>query len=198
MSIGTCEQNSGWSTWDDRDDPSATGDWELLHLRHDARDLCAKPTGAEARIIGNSDLVTSQNVLLTLEGFICQNNNQQSNEGCLDYEVRFCCASTTELEIGTCDKRTSTWSSWNDRDDPSATGDWELLHLRPDAHQLCDLASGVQARVVGSLAMTTPQTVSLTLAGLSCINVQQADMCFDYEVRFCCPFPVGKFIKFIL
>ena len=93
MSIGTCEQNSVWSTWDDRDDPSATGDWELLHVRHDARDLCANPIGAEARIIGNSDLLTSQNVQFTLGGLICQNTEQQPNEGCFDYEVRFCCAS---------------------------------------------------------------------------------------------------------
>ena len=112
--------------------------------------------------------------------------------------ILYIISETTELDIGTCDEQTSTWSSWNDRDDPSATGDWELLHLRPDAHRLCEAASGVQARVVGSLDMTTTQTVSLTLVGLSCINVQQADGCLDYEVRFCCPFPVGEFIRNIV
>ena len=93
----------------------------------------------------------------------------------------------TTLDVGTCNERTSFWTTWNDRDNPSATGDWELLHLRPDARLLCRDPLAAQARVVGTTALETTQNVSLTQTGLSCINAENPEGCFDYEVRFCCP-----------
>jgi len=72
--IGEC--NGTWSSWDDRDDPSATGDWELLHLRHDAKELCTEPTAVEARVVGTTQMTTTQNVALSLTGLSCQNDNQ--------------------------------------------------------------------------------------------------------------------------
>ena len=89
LSIGEC--SGTWSSWNNRDNPGATGDWELLTSRHDANELCEHPMASQARIKGSGKTVTTQNVQLTLTGLICVNENQPSGENCLDYEARFCC-----------------------------------------------------------------------------------------------------------
>ena len=89
LSIGKC--SGTWSTWDDRDNPSGTGDWENLVDRHDVEQICENPIAVEARIVSSQIMVTSQNVQLTLAGLVCKNENQPAGEYCLDYEARFCC-----------------------------------------------------------------------------------------------------------
>jgi hypothetical protein len=87
------------------------------------------------------------------------------------------------------------WTNWFDRDDPSATGDWEDVgNLRTqNPGRICQAPSQIQGRVVGSheAALSTGQTLAFfgPATGLACVNSQQptgADMCLDYEVRFCC------------
>ena len=97
LSIGQC--SGTWSTWGDRDDPGGVGDWETLNYRKDV--VCEKPTAVEARIVSSEEMVTSQNVKLTLQGLICKNEDQSLNEWCLDYEVRFCCDETGKNPLST-------------------------------------------------------------------------------------------------
>ena len=90
---------------------------------------------------------------------------------------------------------TGSWSAWDDRDNPSATGDWELIHDRHDYASLCKVPEAVEARVVGTGEMTTHQNIAFGLNGLACKNEDQfGEMCLDYEVRVCCP---GNFLKFL-
>ena len=98
LAIGVCY--GSWSSWNDRDDPSGTGDWEILRDRYDAGSICEPQfvIGVEARILGSEEMVTtSQNVELTLTYFVCKNENQPAGEYCFDYEVRFCCDGTLSL-----------------------------------------------------------------------------------------------------
>ena len=55
----------------------------------------------EARILGSEELVTKQNVELTLTRLVCLNENQPSGEYCFDYEVRFCCHEIGENTLST-------------------------------------------------------------------------------------------------
>ena len=91
LTIGECDAK--WSSWNDRDNPSATGDWELIHLREDYSNLCAAPEAAQARIVGTGETHTTQNIEFGVNGLVCKNADQQG-ELCLDYEVRFCCPGT--------------------------------------------------------------------------------------------------------
>ena len=91
LTIGECDAK--WSSWNDRDNASGTGDWELIHLRADYSNLCAAPAAAQARIVGTGETHTTQNVEFGVNGLVCKNADQQG-ELCLDYEVRFCCPGT--------------------------------------------------------------------------------------------------------
>merc|ERR1712130_860200 len=182
LEVGTC--TGQWSSWDDRDNPSGTGDWEQIQFRHDADSLCENPSAVQARVVEKGALETTQNVQLDLNGFVCQNNDQ-FGEMCWDYEVRVCCeeqVDETSLVVGEC--KFGTWTSWFDRDNPSGTGDWELLK---DQGGVCERPTAVEARIIGSTAMTTTEVVTISLAGFVCQNVNQADRyCEDYEIRYCC------------
>jgi len=183
--VGECRGQ--WSSWKDRDDPSLTGDWELLNLFTDD-DLCLDPVAAEARIIGTTSLTTTEIVSFSLAGLRCINDDQVSKGGCSDYEIRFCCAGITNLVVGECTKQwRGQWSSWKDRDDPSVTGDWELLNLFTD-DDLCLNPAAAEARIIGTTSLTTTEIVSFSLAGLICVNSDQVSegRCSDYEIRFCC------------
>eukprot|EP00058_Branchiostoma_floridae_P016785 XP_002602273.1 hypothetical protein BRAFLDRAFT_76960 [Branchiostoma floridae] len=86
------------------------------------------------------------------------------------------------------------WTRWYDRDNPSATGDWETLGnlRRENPGQICAAPSGIQARVKGS---NRPASLAgerffqfNPLQGIVCRNADQRDRsCQDYEVRFWCP-----------
>ncbi|XP_066269245.1 uncharacterized protein [Branchiostoma lanceolatum] len=125
-------------------------------------------------------------------GFVCRMDDQPDNT-CLNYEVRFCCPPTC-----------IHWTPWFDRDNPSGTGDWENLYgmvngnpvgLRPEyPGQICPMPTDVHARVIATQqeASLTGETFVYydTANGFACRNQQQRDgRCMDYEVRFCCPDP---------
>ena len=108
---------------------------------------------------------------------------------CLDYEVRYCCPveDKTLLHVGP-EECPGSWTSWDDRDNGSGTGDWEMLDLRADAEKLCSDPVAVQGRIVGTTDMLTTQNVQINLSGVYCQNaLNPGDRCLDYEARFCCP-----------
>ncbi|XP_066269246.1 uncharacterized protein [Branchiostoma lanceolatum] len=92
-------------------------------------------------------------------GFVCKKEDQPDNT-CLDYEVRFCCPRTC-----------ARWTQWFDRDNPSGVGDWESLYglvngnpvgLRPEyPGQICPMPTDVHARVIA-----TQQELCVVLVGL--------------------------------
>ncbi|XP_078584280.1 uncharacterized protein LOC144866630 [Branchiostoma floridae x Branchiostoma japonicum] len=183
-----CPPCPNWTPWFDRDDPSATGDWEVLsHLRpENPGEICREPTDIEVRVIATGlDAFLTGEVFAFYDvttGFVCKKEDQP-DDTCLDYEVRFCCPPT-------CDN----WTPWFDRDNPSATGDWEsLVNLRTEyPGQICPRPTDVHARVIatGLEASLTGETFVYydTTNGFACRNVNQRDQrCLDYEVRFCCP-----------
>jgi len=177
--VGVC--TGQWSSWKDRDDPSGSGDSELL-VDFTDDDLCLDPVAAQARIIDTTSLTTIEVVSFSLSGLSCVHSAQTSGS-CSDYEIRFCCREITNLVVGDC---TGQWSSWKDRDDPSSSGDYELLNLFTD-DDICANPFAAEARIVGSAVLTTTENVFFSLAGLRCINrAQLVGVCSDYEVRFCC------------
>ncbi|CAH1247321.1 VWA2 [Branchiostoma lanceolatum] len=193
-----CPPCPRYTNWFDRDNPSATGDWEVLsHLRpENPGQICLAPTDIQVRVKG-----TEQPAFMTGEvfafydvstGFVCRKEDQPDNT-CLDYEVRFCCPRTC-----------ARWTQWFDRDNPSGVGDWESLYglvngnpvgLRPEyPGKICPMPTDVHARVIATQqeASLTGETFVYydTANGFACRNQQQRDgRCLDYEVRFCCPDP---------
>ncbi|XP_078677908.1 uncharacterized protein LOC144914196 isoform X1 [Branchiostoma floridae x Branchiostoma belcheri] len=87
---------AGWTRWYDRDNPSATGDWEVLsHLRQEnPGQICAAPSGIQARVKGSNTPASRTGRQFyrfnPQVGFVCRNNDNGRNR-CLDYEVRFWC-----------------------------------------------------------------------------------------------------------
>jgi len=84
-----------WTAWLNRDDPSATGDWETLSDFVSAGQVCANPTAIECRTTTGLDWastgeVYSCSVSASIPGGVCVNNDQPDGQ-CLDYEVRFLC-----------------------------------------------------------------------------------------------------------
>ena len=86
------------------------------------------------------------------------------------------------------------WTAWLDRDNPSGSGDYELLAFFSPA-QVCSNPIAVEGRIGASGTPFgpfggTPQnfyTFSPT-TGLGCRNSDQPGAnCFDYQVRFFCP-----------
>jgi hypothetical protein len=83
-----------------------------------------------------------------------------------------------------------TWTSWLDRDDPSGTGDWEMISdFRAAGNNICNGATpiGIQCRTLSGVDWTsTGQTYTCdrTIGGVCQNNGQN---CLDYQVRFLCP-----------
>ncbi|KAJ6658779.1 hypothetical protein lerEdw1_019700 [Lerista edwardsae] len=85
-------------------------------------------------------------------------------------------------------------TNWFDRDDPSGTGDWELLsdlwNEKPGESCHQPLALEVQT-LDGTPASETGQqfAVNEPITGFACINDQQGKgvFCLDFKVRFTCP-----------
>ena len=98
LDIGKCSDGT-WSSWKDRDNPSGNYDAEEItdfaknhNNEFQETDLCSKPTAAQSRILGTTDMSTTENVHFGLNGLRCK-NSEQPNGRCKDYEVRFCCVS---------------------------------------------------------------------------------------------------------
>jgi len=108
--------------------------------------------------------------------------------------VRYCCKKKEETGIvGYCDLRTSSWTAWHDRDDPTVTGDWEVRdHYKPSGTcaGLKTPPTAIQGRLVKSKLPWTSSGEVLSVDpddGLICENRLQVDkFCEDYEVRYCC------------
>jgi len=151
----TCE----WTQWIDRDNPTATGDWE---------DKIAPPypgipvgpgskceySQYQVRIKGSNEVYSNVasipgpwKIRDHPNGIVCVNSeqdevdgcngvrNQNSDKCCPDMEVKFCCeTNVVEPEPCQCcmtpyEEEPCQWTNWIDRDNPTATCDCE--HLLP-------------------------------------------------------------------
>ncbi|XP_076613034.1 cartilage intermediate layer protein 2 [Chaetodon auriga] len=180
-----------WTEWFDRDDPSGTGDWEILSGLRKANPgkICAKPTGIEAETLSGLSVAAAGDVIYksdTTQGFICRNADQ-SKKKCNDYRVRFSCHPPF-CGGGVC------WTRWYDRDNPSGSGDWELLSSLKSENpgEICDYPMYIEAVTTDTAtpAIITGETFYAysPTDGLVCRKKdQKSGVCRDYKVRFGCP-----------
>jgi len=178
-----------WTDWFDRDNPSGTGDWETLsNLRKEnPGKICPKPLDVEAQTLSGLSVAAAGDLNTQLDpsvGFICKNHPKKM---CNDYRVRFSCHPPF-CGGGVC------WTKWYDRDNPSGTGDWELLsNLRSEnPGQICPYPLYIEAVTTDTLtpALSTGENFSAynPTTGFVCRNKDQKDRwCRDYKVRFGCP-----------
>ncbi|XP_033636832.1 mucin-5AC-like [Asterias rubens] len=187
-----------WSAWYDRDNPSGSGDWETLRDQKKIGYVCGgcKPIGAQCRVKGTSSVFTrwtgsapdtlSVKCLPTV-GLVCKNADQPSGGYCSDYEIRYQCPSTA-----------STWTAFKDRDNPSASGDWENVGAfrNRDGDNICNgnRPMCTQCRDVSNQNnyYTTGDAFNAGYDcnwenGLVCTTEVNNKVCKDYDVRFKCP-----------
>ncbi|KAK9531450.1 hypothetical protein VZT92_010876 [Zoarces viviparus] len=181
-----------WTDWFDRDDPSGTGDWEILfHLRKEnPGKLCPTPVGIEAQTLTGLSVAAAGDVIYssdTTTGFACRNRDQRGRRNCNDYRVRFSCRPPF------CDGKVC-WTNWYDRDNPSGTGDWELLVNLRDKNpgQICSNPLHIEAVTTdtNTPAIATGDAIYVynQTQGFACRNRdQKSHPCRDYKVRFGCP-----------
>ncbi|XP_072315476.1 mucin-5AC-like [Eucyclogobius newberryi] len=181
-----------WTQWFDRDDPSATGDWEtLFNLRKEnPGKICANPLEIEVLTITGLPVSSTGDVIYKCDvvtGFVCRNKDQK-NGRCSDYKVRFRCPPEF------CDPPpTKCWTQWFDRDDPSATGDWEtLFNLRKEnPGKICANPLEIEVLTITGLPVSSTGDVIYkcdVVTGFVCRNKDQKNgRCSDYKVRFRCP-----------
>ncbi|XP_038078529.1 mucin-5B-like [Patiria miniata] len=188
---------STWTQFKDRDNPSGTGDWENVSAfrNRDGDNICngIRPMCTQCRDTSNLNAYyTTGDAFNT--GYDCNWENglvcttEVNTEVCKDYDVRFKCPN-----IGTCTS-CARWTSWKNRDYPSATGDWE--HVGASGHNPCSSKEpiDIQCRVRGtnqnwSDAGQELKTKCTPSEGLVCLNADQTSgqSCLNYEVRFLCP-----------
>ncbi|KAL3979666.1 cell division cycle 14 [Sarotherodon galilaeus] len=179
-----------WTEWFDRDDPSATGDWETLcKLRKEnPGKICPTPAAIEAKTLSGLTVAAAGDVIYKNDitsGFICRNKDQINNKKCNDYRVRFSCYPPF-CGGGVC------WTSWFNRDNPGATGDWEILSELKKQNKICDNPLYVDAVTTDTMtpAIYTGETFYMynPTDGFVCRNKDQTTgKCSDYKVRFGCP-----------
>ncbi|XP_065835629.1 mucin-5AC-like [Oscarella lobularis] len=189
-----------WTRWFDIDDPSATGDWELLR---DNPNVCREPSEIRCRKkytnLG-AHLIGEIHKCSLSYGFSCRNSEQPGYEPgrtmCSDYEVSYLCPCNSK----------GCWTDWLDRDDPSGTGDWEPLNdFRKEKYDVCSEPPEAKCRRTFSHqnALSTGQTLTCSKSGLVCKNRDQHlrfhwwyrySRCYDYEVSFHCPCCWSKWI----
>ncbi|XP_028289907.1 cartilage intermediate layer protein 2-like [Gouania willdenowi] len=184
----TTEEAECWTKWFDRDDPSGTGDWETLSSlrKENPGKICPNPADIEVVTLSGQSVSQAGEKIYkmdTTSGFVCRKKDQPDKK-CKDYKVRFSC-SQPFCDDGVC------WTKWFDRDDPSGTGDWELLKYLKKKHQICDTPLYIEAMTTGfpTPAGSTGQKfyVYNPTEGLVCRNKDQKwGKCHDYKVRFGC------------
>ncbi|KAK0135137.1 Cartilage intermediate layer protein 2 [Merluccius polli] len=174
-----------WTEWFDGDDPSGMGDQETLHnLREEnLGKICPDPQGIEVMTTSGISMVAAGEMIAFADsttGFICKNEDQPDKE-CFDYRVRFSYRSATDPVI--------SWTEWFDRDNPSATGDWEnTINLKKDyPGVICEIPLYVEAVTIDTMtpAMATGQNILIfnPTDGFVCRNAdQQNQQCFDYKI----------------
>uniref|UniRef100_A0A8C5ENW2 WxxW domain-containing protein n=1 Tax=Gouania willdenowi TaxID=441366 RepID=A0A8C5ENW2_GOUWI len=177
-----------WTQWFDRDDPSGTGDWETLtNLRNEnPGKICPKPADIEVETLSGNSVVQTGEVIYKMDtttGFVCKKNDQPDKK-CEDYKVRFRC-SHPYCDDGVC------WTRWFDRDNPSGTGDWELLRDLRKKYKICVKPLHIEVTTTGfpTPARNTGQKFYLfsPTKGFVCRNKDQKwGKCRDYKVRFGC------------
>ncbi|XP_075879986.1 cartilage intermediate layer protein 1-like [Nelusetta ayraudi] len=176
-----------WTDWFDRDDPSGTGDWETLsnlQTQYPGK-ICPKPVDIEAKTLSGLSVAAAGDVIYKNDptvGFICKKADQPSKM-CNDYKVRFSCH--PPFCGGIC------WSKWYDRDDPSGTGDWELLTnlMAENPGEISDNPMYIEVVTRDTLtpAISTQETFHIfnPTQGFVCRNEdQKSGTCRDYKVRF--------------
>uniref|UniRef100_A0A3P9K1Z7 WxxW domain-containing protein n=1 Tax=Oryzias latipes TaxID=8090 RepID=A0A3P9K1Z7_ORYLA len=159
-----------WTQWFDRDDPSGTGDWETLSdlLKQYPNEICPNPVDIEATTLSGTPAKQTGEVL----------NKYDKKSG---FVFRFSCPSAY------CSEKVC-WTEWFDRDNPSGSGDWELLSdLRKEnpgkIYVEATTLSGTPAKQTGEVFYKYDKT-----SGFVCRNEDQKQgMCKDYRVRFSCP-----------
>ncbi|XP_071396525.1 uncharacterized protein [Centroberyx affinis] len=181
-----------WTDWFDRDDPSGSGDWETLSsLRSEnPGKICSNPVQIDVRTTTGLTVAATGNVVFradTTTGFVCK-NVEQTTTPCHDYRVRFSC-NPPFCGGGVC------WTKWFDRDNPSGTGDWEVLSsLRAEnPGDICAYPLFIEA-VTADASMTPAIMTGDNIyaynptTGFVCRKTDQAsNVCRDYKVRFGCP-----------
>ncbi|XP_028296104.1 cartilage intermediate layer protein 2-like [Gouania willdenowi] len=180
-----------WTQWFDRDNPSGSGDWETLKdlRKENPGKICPQPTDIEARTLSgqNAPAPGDESILIwPTVGLICKNKDQKDKK-CEDYRVRFRCSAPYCAAV--------CWTKWFDRDNPSGTGDWELLKdLRNEnPGQICEKPHDMEVVTTDNppiAAGNTGQNFYLNKPdkGFVCRNKDQKSLaCRDYKVRFACP-----------
>ncbi|CAB1419907.1 unnamed protein product [Pleuronectes platessa] len=180
-----------WTDWFDRDDPTATGDWEILSDLHSENvgKICKPPLKIEVQTTSGLNVSETGDVIAvadTTTGFICKNSDQKQGK-CQDYRVRFMCPNAF------CSHKVC-WTNWFNRDRPSGIGDWELLdNLRKEnPGEICEIPLFIDAVTVDGKdpASSTGQSIFILspTKGFVCRNRDQTGCkCRDYQVRFGCP-----------
>ncbi|KAK5903442.1 hypothetical protein CgunFtcFv8_007222 [Champsocephalus gunnari] len=181
-----------WTDWFDRDDPSGSGDWETFSnlYKENPGKICRKPQGIEATTLSGLSVAAAGEVIFkndATSGFVCRNVDQTQKKMCSDYRVRFSCHPPF-CGGGVC------WTDWFDRDNPSGTGDWELLKdlRKENPGKICKNPLSIEAVTTDTMtpAISTGQTFYIfnPTQGFVCRNKDQRKrMCRDYKVRFGCP-----------
>jgi len=95
--------SEGWTQWYDTDNPSGSGDYELLSSLKKSYDICGglSVSKIECQTVGGLDFtLTGQKVSCDKNvGFSCGNANNGGSfitAPCQDYKVRFYCGSSTD------------------------------------------------------------------------------------------------------
>ena len=90
---------------------------------------------------------------------------------------------------------TNSWTLWLDRDNPSATGDYEnVVNYYPNGGTPCtdgNIPTAIQCRVHGTqeswdLLPYADKLICDVASGFQCINSELPHICPDFEVRFYC------------
>uniref|UniRef100_A0A672II75 WxxW domain-containing protein n=1 Tax=Salarias fasciatus TaxID=181472 RepID=A0A672II75_SALFA len=151
--------------------------------------ICPNATGIEVQSVSGYSPRQTGDVIYksdSVTGFICRNQDQPGKT-CNDYRVRFSCHPPF-CGGGVC------WTEFFNRDDPSVTGDWELLKLlqRENPGKICDHPLFIEAVTsdTNAPAYTTGDTFYRfsPSQGFVCRRRdQRRRFCRDYKVRFGCP-----------
>ena len=175
---GDCNQPGyNWTEFYDNDNPDGMGDWEA---RSDT--MCEAPTAIQVQTKDGTAFNTFTHIDTNL-GFWCLNEENQGIEACKDYEVSFCCPTTS---VGECTAYGHAWTSYYDLDDPVDFGDVETLPNFSD-DQVCEAPTAVRAREFNTTSLIGDPFTRISVGeGFVCEN-DAFNTCSDWEVSFCCP-----------